>query len=233
MKKLLKTETYKGIKFVFHQSKSNGETWIVVKSDDKNLNQRMEGSFWKTKEGAFNSIKDFIDSGVKSVKEYEKVVFEIENKQIGYDVRNKSPVTIDIEIKETSKNGQIGIDLKPTPVYRTLSISVSSKDFGGQAYDTILDAKEVKLYDRPTILEIVKIWKRWHLNDLKSGSDKQQQALKGFGKRPEGWSYDEDVEFLKKKGLYVDRGYSYGSSWLVEALPTEIENKIKTLASKL
>jgi len=47
--------------------------------------------------------------------------------------------------------------------------------------------------------------------------------------RPKGFSYDKDVAFLKKQSLYSDKGYKYGSEWLAQKLPKDVEKQIKGL----
>ncbi len=43
------------------------------------------------------------------------------------------------------------------------------------------------------------------------------------------YDYTKACDHLKAKGLYVDRGYTYGSAWLCEIMPDEIIAEIKAL----
>ena len=149
-------------------------------------------------------------------------------KKVGYDVYNQRPVYLESEIKEYKNIPKKDVDGKIIKNYKTLSISGYSKNFAGQIYDELIDESQVKItIPKEKVQELVKTWKRWHLNDLKSGTKRQEEALKGFKGRPKGQSYTQDVEFLKKKKLYSDKGYKYGTDWLVEPLPKEVEIKIE------
>jgi hypothetical protein len=45
-------------------------------------------------------------------------------------------------------------------------------------------------------------------------------------------NYDKKCAILKANNLYEDNGYTYGSAWLVEILPTEIIEEIQQLSNK-
>jgi len=90
----------------------------------------------------------------------------------------------------------------------------------GQIYDSI------NTEGNPKLKRIVELWKKNHLNDLTAGTKRQEQALKEWKNRPEGFSYDKDVAYLKSKGLYVDKGYQYGTQWLVRPVPKEDINEL-------
>jgi hypothetical protein len=62
------------------------------------------------------------------------------------------------------------------------------------------------------IAKIKEIWERWHLNDLQSHCAHQDKAIK--------WD-QVDPCFLT--------GYKAGSAWLLNELPQEIINEIKSL----
>lgn len=78
------------------------------------------------------------------------------------------------------------------------------------------------------IIEVLDIWDRWHLNDMRAGTPKQEKALR---QKPEIVEYTERCEYLKKLGIYEDNGYKYGHGWLYEPLPIEVIVKIVRLLS--
>ncbi len=137
---------------------------------------------------------------------------------------------VKLELTIKKKSGKDYKTMK-TGTFDVLSISGDSAqrtkgrprwDSAGQIYDSIE-------MPTPNLKKIITIWKKWHLNDLTAGSKRQEDALNKWRGRPKGWSYDEDVQFLKKKRLYNDKGYKYGSAWLVRPLPSKVKSDIKKL----
>lgn len=112
--------------------------------------------------------------------------------------------------------------------YRTLSICGSTADSGGQILDTLRDRTfhAENGFNKKRFLDI---WEQHHLNDLQSGTQRQQEELNKWAFRPVGFSYSEDCEYLKKKNLYSDRGYKFGSAWLIEELPSYAEDELKQI----
>ena len=93
---------------------------------------------------------------------------------------------------------------------------------------------QVMIYQiNKVIKEILNIWDKYHLNDMKAGTLKQEKVLNEWKERPKGFSYGEDVEYLKSKNLYNDRGYKYGTKWLTSSLPKNIVEKIEIAINKL
>lgn len=78
-------------------------------------------------------------------------------------------------------------------------------------------------------LDLLDIWKRWHLNDMKAGSPAQEEYLRAHpvvAKYPES-HYEKACKALADAGLNPDAdGYAYGSAWKSEPLPTEVLAKI-------
>jgi len=112
---------------------------------------------------------------------------------------------------------------------------------GGQCHDEIAEAYP----DVPLVIRIVEVWNRWHLNDMRAGSPRQEAALnKKFGipRRYEyrgsgrADAYTQTCEYLRSIGLYEDdrhppvvegpSGYRYGTAWLYEPLPQAIVDEV-------
>lgn len=73
------------------------------------------------------------------------------------------------------------------------------------------------------------LWKRWHLNDMRAGTQAQEEAIRTHGKQidtAEGRRAFDDYRarctYLESIGLLVDNGYKYGSAWLVEEVPADV-----------
>lgn len=125
----------------------------------------------------------------------------------------------------------------------------SDHQSGGQCEDEI-----ARLFPgNASVLRLVEIWKVWHLNDMKAGCS--HQRAEGWDKRAidtskptntyidhpgggQGWnmcawvSVDRHPEGLLGKPCSTC-GYKYGTAWLVEALPAEVEAEVVALCGAL
>ncbi len=95
---------------------------------------------------------------------------------------------------------------------------------GGQNLETI-----ARLFPRDErVQRIVKVWRNWHLNDLKAGTPSQERVVNAWlAKKGNKYDYDKVVAHLKSIGMYEDNGYRYGTRWLKEEIPTDIKNEIR------
>ena len=91
----------------------------------------------------------------------------------------------------------------------------------------------------PLMKRVYHIWERYHLNDMKAGSPRQEAYLAGYEQafREENfgfmkeWDFDDKVYLLEKAGLQPDHthnNYRYGSAWLYEPIPDDILAEIAT-----
>lgn len=105
----------------------------------------------------------------------------------------------------------------------TLSIMGSMRspdgDGGGQNYEELLEAFPYS----PLMHEIVGVWRRWHLNDLKAGDAVQEAWLRHNGR---GKDYETTCAKLEEAGLLTHDGYKYGSAWKTEELPPYIIRQV-------
>ena len=83
------------------------------------------------------------------------------------------------------------------------------------------------------------VWERYHLNDMKAGSPRQEAYLAGYRQAHRdsnsgaNWDecYDTRKDLLEKAGLQPDHthnNYSYGSGWLALPIPDDILAEIAT-----
>jgi hypothetical protein len=145
-----------------------------------------------------------------------------------------SNVIIEVRVVEKKKRdtAQKTVDLKPAPQkYTTLSCIGEGSDYWGQCQQSIrkyIPSFELNI-PKEQLLRILEVWDEWHLNDMEAGTKLQEEILvKHYGKKKRGYTYVDACNVLKKEGLYVDRGYKYGSAWLLRILPEEIIEEIKT-----
>jgi len=99
------------------------------------------------------------------------------------------------------------IDHKRIQKYKTVSISGHSKNMGGQIYDYFEGTEDKR------IQRIVKLWKRWHLNDMRPNCIHQTAFDCNKG---------NFTELAKIETEKCPKGYAYGSEWLVEIVPDEV-----------
>ena len=90
-----------------------------------------------------------------------------------------------------------------------------------------------KILENNHILKrIVEIWNRWHLNNNNAGTINQMAYLKEISNEyglNETCDYDLECDLLNKAGLYIDKGYIYGTDWLFEPLPKNVYDEIVEL----
>lgn len=122
---------------------------------------------------------------------------------------------------------------------RRLHVSVELKDgcfsacccgpaiYWGQCLDRA--QKELNI-NNPVMTEIVRLWKLYHLNDMKAGDKEQEKAVKEYTKN-NPYDYDDVCKYLETKGLLVHNGYRYGTAWLKEEIPAEDLQAIEKLLS--
>lgn len=89
-------------------------------------------------------------------------------------------------------------------------------------------------WNKDKLNELIKIWNRWHLNNLRAGSPDQESALRNT--QITGDFYPQALAYLKNLGLHPDpnclvdgKPYSYGSRWLKEELPEEVIKYLEAL----
>jgi hypothetical protein len=89
-------------------------------------------------------------------------------------------------------------------------------------------------WDSIKLMELVKIWQRWHLNKMRAGTPAQMSYLREHPITvvyPDS-HYDKALEVLEAAGLQPDlldgEPYSYGSAWLTEELPAKVVETIES-----
>lgn len=93
----------------------------------------------------------------------------------------------------------------------------------GQVGDYLIDISKNHLANNWThrkLRVLYKVWKRYHLNDMRAGNHRQELFLRRMKKR--GWvytSYEDACKLLSQHNLYEDNGYKYGHAWKSEPVP--------------
>lgn len=90
---------------------------------------------------------------------------------------------------------------------------------GGQCLE-----KLVPFIPDPAFQEIVRLWRRYHLNDMHAGTPEQEAEVKRWldGRR---YDYPAAHEHLREVGLLTvehnGKPYTYGTGWLYEPIPAD------------
>lgn len=138
------------------------------------------------------------------------------------------PVTIEVTLKYDPDKG---------PVFSACG-NIWEKDrsdiiIGGQCFDTLA---QTDIANDPTFIEVYRLWKLYHLNDMHAGTPEQEDAIRQGVKNGElsrNADYTTTVQYLKDKNLYEvplnGTTYRYGHAWLYEPIPKEDLDKIQEL----
>ena len=98
----------------------------------------------------------------------------------------------------------------------------------GQCLDTMM--KFSSLANNALFKKLHRLWTDWHLNDLRAGTVKQEDALKDARKAGHKiCGYEDACKYLESIGLLEDNGYKYGSSWLYREIPNDVLQEIEAL----
>ena len=91
-----------------------------------------------------------------------------------------------------------------------------------------------KGWNEEKLEKLIRIWNRWDLNDMRTGSPDQEAALRN--NKVTRAFYPQAVAYLESLGLHPDpnclvdgKPYSYGSRWLKEELPEEVIKYLESL----
>lgn len=88
-------------------------------------------------------------------------------------------VTVTMEIENGDREG-LTVDLEPITSYRKLSLQGKHRGSGGQCQDTIREYTETATTtaeEKTTLLRLLDIWDRWHMNDCNAGTRNQRRAI--------------------------------------------------------
>lgn len=97
--------------------------------------------------------------------------------------------------------------------------------FGGQCLDELTPI----LVGNHLFEVLYDLWKKYHLNDMHSGTPKQETALRKAHLNNWANDYTKCCEYLESINLLYDDGYKFGTGWLKEEIPNEDIELIKKL----
>lgn len=153
--------------------------------------------------------------------------------KIAYDGKRRSNATeLELTLRWHEGSAQT-TDLEPVEGYWSLSICGGiwdSRETDLVACGQNVDEVAGFFPGDARVQRIKAIWDRWHLNDIKAGTRAQSEFLDNWLKQSgERYDYTKVCVALDTAGLLVDRGYKYGSAWLVEVVPAEVLLEVRGL----
>lgn len=146
--------------------------------------------------------------------------------------RKENLVTIDLELKER-ENGKM-VFTACGNVWNRIHTDIIA---GGQCLDSILESLP-SLKANKKYMEIVRLWKRWHLNDMNAGTVDQMQAIEKESERQgkRYLDYESACNYLKAINLYEveynGEPYKYGHKWIYEPIDQNDLEAIKRLITE-
>jgi hypothetical protein len=149
----------------------------------------------------------------------EEVVYR-KTLTVGYDVK-RHKVVLDVEIVKHREQKET-VDHKQVDEYLSLSISGSSKEYGGQIIGMLTPENIPHLARKMTwekLERIKRVWKRWHLNDTRPNCIHQDVISTDL-------PFDEWNRLAEIETQKCPQKYRYGSKWLVEILPEDVVSEV-------
>ncbi len=130
--------------------------------------------------------------------------------------------SLQFDIQLQTKQAQNYITLEKMPMI-CLSICGATHKGGGNCqqieaisrYRDRVPKSKLEDFDR-----LMQIWRDYHLNDLTAGTSAQEKALEEWEKSHK-YDYKGACQYLEEHGLFVDRGYKYGTGWLCKPIPSD------------
>ncbi len=156
-------------------------------------------------------------------------------------------IEVYVEItRQEAQPGSMDTDLQPIDeAYNRLSVSVGSwerpttrhkwrEDSFGQCHDLLERyAASCGGQTRTDLQRLCVLWRQWHLNDMQAGTAAQKAVLDAAEPLDRSDWYLSACTALACADLLVDRGYKFGSRWLVKRVPAAVVAELAALCDRL
>lgn len=113
-----------------------------------------------------------------------------------------------------------------------LSLYGNGRHGSGQTFEYLTKDTPASGFTKKDCFRLQQTWERWHLNDCRAGTPKQEEAVRKWRSVADDTSYDAACKMLKSINLLVDDGYKYGTSWLKEEVPNDVLEWLFSLPGK-
>ena len=134
-----------------------------------------------------------------------------------YGGRKINTPEVTMELRDTDKGPELSIC---GDVWNSKHTDIV---MGGQCLDEMNEFKELR--SNSLFRKLHHLWKKWHLNGLKSGGPLQEAALKDC----QFSSYEDRCSYLESKGLLYEDGIKYGAQWWYYKIQDDDLKDIKSL----
>jgi hypothetical protein len=112
-------------------------------------------------------------------------------------------------------------------VWRATEVGNVDRRFSdGQAFGQILE--DLRKVPGVRAARITELWDRWHLNGMRAACEHQTERAADIYRRMPNYS-DNDARWSELRSLPCPQGYSYGSAWLYEPIPTDVLDELRRL----
>lgn len=136
---------------------------------------------------------------------------------------NDNTTTVQVNVVVTKKlscSPHLSTDLLPLRKLIEVSFTGTIRENGRTQSFGQIDSCLASENDLPEDLKkILPFWKEYHLNAMKAGTRIQDACLAKY--MVGSYDYNKACDVLKEHNLYIDRGYSYGHSWLYQKIPSK------------
>ena len=99
---------------------------------------------------------------------------------------------------------------------------------GGQCLDELYEF----LKNDEKFIEVYRLWKLYHLNDMHPGTKRQEEFLNHYNIKNWASEYEKTCKILKEYDLLYDGGIKFGSTWNYWGIPQNDLEKIKEIINK-
>ena len=110
-----------------------------------------------------------------------------------------------------------------------LSITGKGRHGSGQIYEYLATDAPAPGFTKLDCCRLKVMWERWHLNDMRAGTPRQEEAVRKWRPTADDPSYQGACNMFESIGLLTDGDYRYGSGWLKEEVPFDVLEWLFTL----
>ena len=146
--------------------------------------------------------------------------------KIAYKSKRKiNEVTVELELRETEEG----------PEFAASCYVWNSRHTDAVMCGQCLDNVQPYMNGNPLFDEIVKLWKKHHLNGLNPGTPEQMKFIRDHKNEineNDGW-YTKELNLLKKYNMDVvewqGKPYKYGTGWIYRPIPEPDLSRIEEI----
>lgn len=154
----------------------------------------------------------------------KKAVISFGKRAVANPKRRANLVEVEIELRNTVNGPALSVCADVWNAHHTDTI------MSGQCLDDI--AERIPVLAKNTRFNAIRrLWKLHHLNDMHSGTDRQERIIADYkAAHPcEYVDYERALRLLREAGAVVDDGCTYGRRWVYHPIPEKDLAEINAL----